>query len=277
MPATVNCAIGHCFQSLRASIVRAENVYRVRNASGYAGTHLLLSSQKTDSGGEGAAVEVAEGEEAGGVDVVVDRVWILVISEIIEPASQGPIEAEGVEAFLKMKVQREIGWETIGARRPHDLLLIVNCGKGKSAAGFDGIPGIEAFDHGQQPPGDEAVGSIPGKRTRGLRAQGQIVERIIEDLVRSGTGARVGSHDRVPLAKGAASVDFEGVITVLAGVLQQKVGGVESRRGVVDEIVNAGSAHEFSFQKDLRGKFSFEGQAPVQKSGSDQIAAINEE
>lgn len=76
----------------------------------------LLLAQQPNACGEGAALETAEGKVLLGVDVRVHDGGIGVVGNVLETAAEGPIAAEGVEAFFYEQIQREVTWEAAGSR-----------------------------------------------------------------------------------------------------------------------------------------------------------------
>src|SRR6266536_296209 len=161
-----------------------------------------------------------------------------------------------MESLFKVQVEREVLGKTMRPWRLNQLSLGVDHRKGEPGTGFAGVADIEAFEQGQPSPGNEAIGSVPGIRSGDLRADGQIIEGIVEHLVGSRTGASVRGGNDVALAECAAQVNLESVIAVAASILQKETRAVRVGAGVVHESIRAIPLKEFRFQENLRRKLS---------------------
>src|SRR5208282_6506417 len=86
----------------------------------------LLPAEEADAAGEGAMLEVAEGAEGGGIDVVVDDEGVLAIGDVVETGAQGPFEAEKVKPLFDVEIQGGVIGETNLAGKSDKLLLEVD-------------------------------------------------------------------------------------------------------------------------------------------------------
>ena len=209
------------------------------------------------------------GEWVGGIDDAVDYVGIAAAGDVIEAAAEGQVVAEEMEAFFELQVEGEVVGEAVGAGLADELLLVVEEAEGESGAGFHRVGEFELMDYGQLEereisPGEEAVGSVPGIGAGLLGAEDRAVDVEVERLIGAGAGAGVGTHDHVAFAKAVAERNLEGVVAVVACVLEEEVavGGASQR--VVDEAAGAAAVEEFGFQIDGGGQFLFEAEAPVE-------------
>jgi hypothetical protein len=121
-----------CPFSLRRGAARRQCYLPVHDHINCIGVRLLhrcklLSPQESDPCREGATVEIAEGEKLRRSNIVIYREWILMVRNVIEAATQCPVEPERVEPLLQVQVQCNVARITVRSRRSHDLLLIVEC------------------------------------------------------------------------------------------------------------------------------------------------------
>ena len=122
------------------------------------------------------------------LNVSVHHGGVGVVGDVLETAAEGPIAAEGVEAFLHEQIQRKVTWEAERSGWLDKLLLVVGDIEGEAVARLERVSDIEFMDDGQlekghQPPGKKAVGCIPGIGTSSLRAEDGTVDVEIEYLV----------------------------------------------------------------------------------------------
>src|SRR5262249_17823783 len=184
---------------------------------------------------------------------------ILMISDVVEAAPQGKVKTERIKAFFQMQVERKVIRETMSAWWLDQLLLATDHGEGKTSAKFRGVGSVEAFDQRQQAPGDHAVGSIPRIGPRNLRAQDQIVERIVENLVRSRTRASVRRRHDITFAKWMSQINSQRVKAVLARILECEARALSA---VIDKPMDAAAPQELGLEKNLMRKSAFQGNAP---------------
>src|SRR5215469_145616 len=199
------------------------------------------------------------------------------VGDVIESSAQGPIKSGGVKALLKSQVQPFIGGKAVGARGANNLLLVIDRGERETGVYFERVGHIKAANEGKNAPGNKPVGYIPRIRPGHLRAEREIVQRIVEHLVRGCAGAHVRAEEGITLAEGAPQADLEGIVMILARVFEQEVRADCACRCVVDEVLTAGAANELGFEKDLRRKFLFEGDAPVHESWRQQVGTVGVE
>src|SRR5271170_5510285 len=86
----------------------------------------LLPAEEADAAGEGAMLEIAEGAEGGGIDVVVDDEGVLAISDVVEAGAQGPFETEKMKPFFDVEIQRGVIGETDLAGQADKFLFEVD-------------------------------------------------------------------------------------------------------------------------------------------------------
>src|SRR5690348_4307841 len=149
---------------------------------------LLFLAQEANAGYEGAAVEVAEGEEIGRADVVVNGAGIAAAGDVIAAAAQGEIVIAQGNSLFDVGTEREEARITNVVQRLQKLLLLVDDGKRIAGAPVDGVGEIELMDQRQagqrgHAPGKEAVGTIPGIRAGALQSAIEIVNAVGEDSV----------------------------------------------------------------------------------------------
>ena len=128
----------------------------------------LLPAEEADAAGEGAMLEVAEGAEGGGIDVVVDDEGVLAIGDVVETGAQGPFEAEKVKPLFDVEIQGGVIGETNLAGKSDKLLLEVDDVVGIAGAPVEGVIEFERVNPGQAErrgaPRLDAVGRIPRKQ-----------------------------------------------------------------------------------------------------------------
>src|SRR5579872_144334 len=241
----------------------------------------LFAAQEADSGCEAAALAGAEGGlRVGRVDDAVDYEGIAAAGDVVEAAAEGEVVSEEVKAFFELQVEREIIGEALGTGRADELLLVVEKAEGESGAGFEGVGDFELMndgqlEEGQVSPGEEAVGSVPGKGAGLLRAEDGAVDVEIESLIGAGTRAGVGAHERVIFTEVVTEGELEGGVVIVARVLEEVVGGVGG--GVVDEAAGAALFEELGFKVNRGGKFLFEAEAPVEEAWDLERARVDGE
>ena len=150
--------------------------------TGGIGSRLFLS-EEADAAGESPTFVVAKGEEAGRVNVIVDVGVVAVACDVVEASADGPIVAQGMEALFDVGIESEPSGEAAGAGRFNQLELVVYDVKRKARPQFGGVGEVETFVDGEQSPGEEAVGGIPGIGAGLLGAELRIVDVEVEDLV----------------------------------------------------------------------------------------------
>lgn len=64
----------------------------------------LLAPQEANAGGKRAAIEIAEGEKLGRINVVVHGVRILPVRDVVKPSTQRPVGAPRAKTFFKMDI-----------------------------------------------------------------------------------------------------------------------------------------------------------------------------
>src|SRR5262249_45449007 len=98
-----------------------------------------------------------------------------------------------------MQVQPFVGGKAVGAGGTDNLLLVIDRAKGEAGVYFERVGQIKAAHQGKNAPRNKPVGRVPGVRPGYLRAEGEIVQRIVEHLVRGRARALVGAEDGVTL------------------------------------------------------------------------------
>ena len=163
-----------------------------------------------------------------GIDDVVDDVGIAAAVDVVEAAAEGEIVSEKVEAFFELEIDGQVGGEPLGVGRSDEFLLVVENVEWESGAGFQRVGDFQLMNHregeeGQISPREEAVRSVPRIGARLLRGKDGAVDVEVESLIGVEAGAGVGAHQRVTFAEGVAEAELEGVVMVLARVLQEEV------------------------------------------------------
>jgi hypothetical protein len=122
---------------------------------------LLFLAEEANPACESAAVVVAEAQEAGGVDVVIDEGVVAAAGDVVEASTDRPVVAKGVEALFNVRVEREPCGEAVGAGGLGELELVVDDIEGEAGAKFAGVGEVEAAVERKQSPGKKTVRSIP--------------------------------------------------------------------------------------------------------------------
>ena len=120
-------------------------------------------------------LEIAEGAEGGGIDVVVDDEGVLAIGDVVETGAQRPVEPEKMKPLFDVEIQRGVIGEANLAGESDELLLEVDDVIGIAGAPIEGVIEFEGVNPGQaerrSAPGLDAVRRIPRKRPSELRAE----------------------------------------------------------------------------------------------------------
>lgn len=90
-------------------------------------------------------------------------------------------------------------------------------------------------------------------------------------------GAGVGDDDHIALAETATQIKLEGVVPVVACVLQDEVAAGQVVRRVVDKVLTAAALQEFGLQEERCREFLFECGTPVQEARRLEALAVNKE
>src|SRR5208282_2293662 len=167
-----------------------------------------LPAEEADAAGEGAMLEIAEGAESGGIDVVVDDEGVLAIGDVIETGAQGPFEPEKMKPLFDVEIQRGVIGEADLAGQADKLLLEVDNVVGIAGAPVEGVIEFEGVNPGQTErrgaPGLDAVRRVPGKRPSELRTEKGYIESGIQNRIRASLRARVRKKQRIALPQGVA-------------------------------------------------------------------------
>src|SRR5215469_2442185 len=187
----------------------------------------LLPPEKPNPPRKRSATEPAERQKLRRVHIVIHKSVILSPGNVVEPASQRPIEAERVESFLQMRVQREVlrepqkRWNGLRRRqrRRGQLLLIVHQVERKPGAVLGRIAEIEVLCQPkmiqwhkvqrQKSPGKKTTWRVPRIGARLLCAENRAVDVEVEHLIGARLRADVRAHDHVPFFEHAAQADFK--------------------------------------------------------------------
>ena len=90
-------------------------------------------------------------------------------------------------------------------------------------------------------------------------------------------GASVRAEDLITLAKAALQADLQGIVAIIASILEEVVTVHRSIQRVVSKTMHSAFFEELYFQKDGRWQLLLEANAPVEVSWRCQIVPVHRE
>lgn len=143
----------------------------------------LVPPQQPHLARQGASSAAAISEVIWRINVIVDGIGVVPVSDIVKPRTELPAEAKQRNPPFQRHVQGKEGRVAHPVRNTNKLLVLVYNAERETITPVERIGQIKLLHQRQDSPRDNTVGCVPGKRPSTLRAKIGIEDVEIQNSV----------------------------------------------------------------------------------------------